>query len=260
MRPIECMIWSVVPVLNLLFFYLLALFLNSEDCHISSIHLRSETNHGTSYYGPNQLLHVQVDKLNPERRMTTTTTTTTTSGSKLGSKFLESYEVPYHKRRGEDFMEYHNRQFSSMHFPYNTLIVSNEDKLCSQYSNVFADFSEGTGCLAIVKTNTSHAYNLQRFKYEPNIQQIQYHGFFSRTGNLKGRVRTIEKMQSMIGNLTEIEILLKTMLSSHHIYAGDEVIVMVVNDGEMDLFINFACSAHLHKIMMEKVMVFCASR
>ena len=36
--------------------------------------------------------------------------------------------------------------------------------------------------------------------------------------------------------------------------------VMVVNEGEIDLYLNFACSCRLHDISMKNVIVFAGSR
>ena len=53
---------------------------------------------------------------------------------------------------------------------------------------------------------------------------------------------------------------IKQKLDSNGIGKGDDLIVMVVNEGEIDLFLNFACSCRAAKISMSKVLVFAASR
>lgn len=57
-----------------------------------------------------------------------------------------------------------------------------------------------------------------------------------------------------------IEAQLKEKLDSNGIKKGDDLIVMVVNEGEIDLFLNFACSCRAVNLSMKKVFVFAASR
>ena len=49
-------------------------------------------------------------------------------------------------------------------------------------------------------------------------------------------------------------------MTKNNIKAGDDLTVMVVNEGEIDLFLNFACSCRLHDISMKNVLVFAGSR
>jgi hypothetical protein len=50
------------------------------------------------------------------------------------------------------------------------------------------------------------------------------------------------------------------LLDKNGIKAGDDVTAMVVNEGEIDLYLNFACSCRLHDIPMKNVIVFAGSR
>ena len=50
------------------------------------------------------------------------------------------------------------------------------------------------------------------------------------------------------------------LLSERNIEAGSDLTVMVVNEGEIDLYLNFACSCHVHDISMNNVIVFAGSR
>ena len=45
----------------------------------------------------------------------------------------------------------------------------------------------------------------------------------------------------------------------HHLNPGDDIVVMVVNEGELDLFVNFACSCRFHSISMSHILVFAGS-
>ena len=57
-----------------------------------------------------------------------------------------------------------------------------------------------------------------------------------------------------------IEFQLDKKLSENGIIAGDDIMVMVVNEGEIDLYLNFICSCKQNKIDMKKILVFAASR
>jgi hypothetical protein len=50
------------------------------------------------------------------------------------------------------------------------------------------------------------------------------------------------------------------LLDKNKIKEGDDLVVMVINEGEIDLYLNFACSCRLHNISMSKVLVFVGSR
>lgn len=89
-------------------------------------------------------------------------------------------------------------------------------------------------------------------KYFPN-------GFFTKTGNARGRKRLREKIGPLFANLEEIENELREMFAKKNVHPGSDVVVMVVNDGEMDLFLNFACSCHAHNISLNNMIVFAGS-
>jgi hypothetical protein len=88
---------------------------------------------------------------------------------------------------------------------------------------------------------------------------LQFSGFFSKPGNLKGRKRFAEKLKPLLASLEEVEKEMDELLLERGIRRGDDVVVMVLNEGEMDLFMNFVCSCHLHNISLEKIIVFSAS-
>lgn len=84
-------------------------------------------------------------------------------------------------------------------------------------------------------------------------------GFFTKTGNARGRKRLREKIGPLFANLEEIEDELKNIFRLKGVHPGSDVVVMVVNDGEMDLFLNFACSCHAHNISLNNMIVFAGS-
>jgi len=52
---------------------------------------------------------------------------------------------------------------------------------------------------------------------------------------------------------------LDAKLALHGISKGDDATLMVVNEGEVDLWLNFACSCQQNHISMRNVFVFCGS-
>jgi hypothetical protein len=168
---------------------------------------------------------------------------------------------------GSDFQEHRNEHFADMHFPLDTLLLDphHHPKSCSKIANAFVDMSNNGSCLAIAWTSTPHSHNVLRYRH-PTINSFYalnhglQTGFFIRPGNLKGRVRFIEKLAPFIKHLSEINKLIRDKLYDRKLYPGKhEMVVMVVNDGEMDLFINFACSCYFHNISMNNMVVFAGS-
>ena len=51
----------------------------------------------------------------------------------------------------------------------------------------------------------------------------------------------------------------KDKLLANNFSPGTDMIVMTLNDGELDLFLNYACSCVFHNISLEHVIVFSGS-
>lgn len=130
-----------------------------------------------------------------------------------------------------------------------------------------------TSCFGIVLDKSpliDSTHLLLRYKQEGNttatslvvpdsLPTLQFSGFFLKPGNLKGRNRFAQKLQPLLASLAEVEKEMDELLLERNIRRGDDVVVMVVNEGEMDLFMNFVCSCHLHNISLDKILVFSAS-
>lgn len=84
-------------------------------------------------------------------------------------------------------------------------------------------------------------------------------GFFRKVPKERGRERTKDKLGIFLQYFREIESDLDVKLRQHGVKAGDDLVVMVVNEGEIDLFLNFACSCRKHGISLSNVMVFAGS-
>lgn len=85
-------------------------------------------------------------------------------------------------------------------------------------------------------------------------------GFFRKVPKENGRLRTKDKLGTFLAYFEDIHVEFEAKLKKHGIKKGDDLVVMVVNEGEIDLFLNFACSCKLHDISMNNIMVFAGSR
>lgn len=76
---------------------------------------------------------------------------------------------------------------------------------------------------------------------------------------MKGRKRLKEKIVPLILHFDEIVSRVRTKLRGNGLGPGDDVTVMTLNDGELDLFLNYACSCAAHNVSLSTTMVFSAS-
>ncbi len=84
-------------------------------------------------------------------------------------------------------------------------------------------------------------------------------GFFRKPPLQKGRDRLQEKLHPFLQEFDGpegISQLLDRLLIVNEIETGDDLVVMVLNEGELDLYLNFACSAMFHNISLKNVLVF----
>jgi hypothetical protein len=84
-------------------------------------------------------------------------------------------------------------------------------------------------------------------------------GFFRKVPKENGRIRTKDKLGTFLTHFDDIQAQFDAKLEKHGIKTGDDLVVMVVNEGEIDLFLNFACSCRLHDISLNNMMVFAGS-
>ena len=84
-------------------------------------------------------------------------------------------------------------------------------------------------------------------------------GFFRKVPKERGRERTKDKLGVFLLNFKEIVQQFDAKFEKHGIKPGDDVVVMVVNEGEIDLFLNFACSCKLHHLSLNNVLIFSGS-
>lgn len=168
-----------------------------------------------------------------------------------------------------------------------------EDNGCRSLWQTYVALSKGI-CQAVVRVddtypNTQNAYQVLRF--DSNVDELgheidvvktlskeilarpsytiypneynQFHkgasGYYRKIPQFKGRNRLIEKLDPLLKNFESINTQLDEKLQSHNIKQGDDVVVMVINEGEVDLYYNFVCSCKLHTIDISNVLVFSGS-
>jgi len=93
-----------------------------------------------------------------------------------------------------------------------------------------------------------------------NIGRLWPQGFFRKVPKENGRLRTKQKLGTFVEYFAEIEKEFDAKLLKHRIVPGDDLVVMVVNEGEIDLYLNFACSCRLHNISLNNMVIFAGSR
>eukprot|EP01035_Chromulina_nebulosa_P026050 gene26050-34049_t len=93
-----------------------------------------------------------------------------------------------------------------------------------------------------------------------NENKLRSTGFFRQPPLDSGRERIYEKAQPFFEYFDEINEQLSDKLSLNDIKSGDDLIVMVVNEGEIDLYLNFACSCQQHDISLDNLLVFSGSK
>eukprot|EP01041_Mallomonas_annulata_P002655 gene2655-5211_t len=164
----------------------------------------------------------------------------------------------------EKLSEYRNEDLVEMKYPGWTTLVNAHDADCESFVN--PSLGRARDCIAVVHANTRAAHPLLRYdsaaKWKGLVTKTGQHfptGFFRRTGNKKGRARITEKMGPLFVQLQDVEMLLQDTFEKQGVKRGDDVVVMVTNAGEMDLFLNFACSCRSHNMSLTNMIVFTGS-
>lgn len=96
-----------------------------------------------------------------------------------------------------------------------------------------------------------------------NRNQFSPIGLFRKVPKERGHLRTVQKLGPFVRHFdgpNGINTQLKEMLEGRGFKAGSDVVAMVINEGEIDLFLNFVCSCHLHNITTSNILVFAGSK
>ncbi len=104
------------------------------------------------------------------------------------------------------------------------------------------------------------AFGRRIFKYAHSSTSD---GFVNKVPLAKDREPLRSKMKRLLENLPQVEkyisIRLQALLDRKKRNGGQDVVLMTVNPGEMDMLVNFACSCRHHGIDTSNVVVFAAS-
>ena len=193
-----------------------------------------------------------------------------------------------------EFDEYRAERMGSMNYPYDAetvIIKEHKEVVCNSFNHQWTS-KEFDSCFAVVRiSGVEAAAPIARFdanidennidltmvpdlkdklvkvkpKFVGNIHnkgKFRPVGFFRKVPKERGFKRVKEKLQPFIQHFDGkdgIDIQLRKKLLENNVKAGDDLVVMVVNQGEIDLYLNFACSCKLHGISLEKMIVFSGS-
>jgi hypothetical protein len=132
-----------------------------------------------------------------------------------------------------------------------------KDCLAIMFENITSSKNRLRIGLIDEKLNTpSQTLTNRSYSYQPT-------GFFQKghRGNSAGRDSLLNKIGPLFMNLQELEVIIRNNATHHNIAQNDDIVVVVINDGEIDIFLNFVCSCHAHKLdyILRKVFVFVGS-
>jgi hypothetical protein len=188
------------------------------------------------------------------------------------------------------FDKWRSDTMASMQFPFHTSILQlSHTQSCSSYDSFWTDLSTDSCAIVVYVNNSQVPYPSLRYDDDVNEAGIStknpwHHsdgtppkafsnelntkyfqrpvGTFRKLPRDKGRVRLKEKMFPLLENFdgpTGIAKQVKLKLSTGGFKKGDDITVMVVNEGEIDLYMNFACSCQLHDLSLKNLLVFAGS-
>jgi hypothetical protein len=269
-------IWLLLPALNFLAWYHVGKTTFSKQCEDTLDKLLAESM---------QELQKEEECEAKQSRSCIPSVSQATSGAPV-IEFFETFE--FEKWRAErlapmDMNMVLNTYISDAY----TGVIKLGEKPC-QSINEHLIANEWSSCFAVAYIgNTNKTYNIARVDSNidhygvsisrPDPSQIDKYseryalnkhnegllfptGFFRKVPKENGRARTKDKLGTFLTHFDAIQAQFDAKLAKHGIKAGDDLVVMVVNEGEIDLFLNFACSCKLHDISLNNMMVFAGSR
>lgn len=147
------------------------------------------------------------------------------------------------------------------------IINSYQGEKCSKYATVTSS-DKAMECVAVAhSSNIDNSALLQRFTADEkktgrklDKDHPKSSGFFRNVAKKKGRESQIAKTKPLFGHLADIQEQFEALLRARGLSKGDDIVMMVANDGEIDLFLNFACSCRKHGISLHNVMLIAGSR
>lgn len=168
----------------------------------------------------------------------------------------------------QKFEQFKGNELAHLKSPAPVSIISRPNDQCSQYAEVPSSTKLSVkSCVGIAWSSTiQQSQYLQRFNSDTkktgrvlDVTTPKTSGIFRNVAKKRGRMALSEKLYPLFNHLDPIEKFWSKLLAARGIFPGHDIVLMVVNDGEIDLFLNFACSCRHHGISLHNVMVICAS-
>ncbi len=149
------------------------------------------------------------------------------------------------------------------------LSIDNALQECNSYINPLVSMKQSV-CFAVAFVNDNHAYNLQRIQLDEkekleeeqeeqsqnkaltksakNIDSNMEYGFFDKVTKNSHRLVFNDFMRQFLSSNSAVRSYASSTLTQHSLHPGDDAIVMIVNEGEIDLFMNYVCSLHINNV------------
>ena len=174
------------------------------------------------------------------------------------------------------FMRYKESSLVKVPYPeWSILMQPNKSSRCDIVVNPHVSRKRQYLCLAVVTVSSDSTYNLLRIETdtktpttsipiaaispETDSAILNITGFFNNVAVENGRKKLADKMLKLLPNLLSLKQYILYRLLERELTIGSDIVVMVVNAGEIDLLANFACSCKHHNISMRNMMVFAGS-
>jgi len=168
----------------------------------------------------------------------------------------------------ESFDAYKHGELAAVKSPSQMLVALNAhpESKCTTYANAVCN-GKPVECVAVMhSSNLPATSNLLRYNSDSKktgrvLDPVhpKASGYFRNVAKTKGRKSQADKTKPLLQHLDSIDLKLRGMLSARGIHSGDDIVLMVANDGEIDLFLNFACSCRAHNISLHNVVVVAGS-
>jgi hypothetical protein len=191
--------------------------------------------------------------------------------SHVGNEPLQhSSDASFKRVLSSEFNTYKGDEFAKLKYPtpYTFIYNPHHSEPCVDYSAAHVAVTKVPHCIGIVaSSNTFHTHNLLRYNadfkkknHDFNPKAPETTGYFKNVASRVGRTKLRDKIIPFLQGFESIQNDIRSKLEKKGIKAGDDVVLMVANDGEIDLFLNFICSCERHNISVTNVVVFSASR
>ena len=181
----------------------------------------------------------------------------------------ENWIESFSKMDNSLFFNITGNQLAKLKFPNKKMILvgENSESKCNTIAMPLVSQSSDV-CFAVVSAqNIASSSNIQRYIFDEKVtgkKMDDHHpevsGFFRKVASQVGRSAFQSKFQPLLSSFAQTTKYITSKLANQGILPGNDVIVMVGNDGEVDLFMNFICSCHANHVNVSQVVLFAGSK